>query len=198
MSWKAFDEIAQEYDNWYDRNIDIYHAELSCVESLVRVRKPCLEVGVGTGRFAAPIGVDVGLDAAYRPLIIARSRGIEVVQGRAEQLPFRDSSFSCALMVATLCFLDDRERALGEISRVLKRRGNLYVCIIPSDSPLGKRYSLRSKDPHSIYHHAKFISRVELIDLLRNSGFIPMDECHTLIEEGVPNFLCMEALHPGD
>lgn len=197
MSWKAFDEIAREYDRWFEVNAGIYYEELSCVESLVRISKPCLEVGVGTGRFAAPIGADVGLDAAYRPILIAKSRGIEVVQGKAEQLPFRDSSFACALMVTTLCFLEDREKALSEVARILRRRGSLYICIIPSDSPLGHRYSSRGRDPRSIYRHAKFIGREELIDLLRDLGFIAMGECHTLIEDGTPNFICIEALYPG-
>ncbi len=198
MSWRAFERIAEQYDEWYERNRDIYLAELSCLRSLLRKDGPCLEIGVGTGRFAAPLQIDVGLDAAYSPLILARRRGLEVVQGRAESLPFRDSSFSCVTLVVTLCFLEDRERALREIARVLKARGRLYMCVIPSDSPLGKRYSERGKSGSgSIYSYAKFISREELLALLERTGFLPMSECHTLIEERVPNFLCLEAVYPG-
>ncbi len=196
MSWKAFEKIAERYDKWYEENRDIYLAELSCLESLLRKDGPCLEIGVGTGRFAGPLGVEVGLDAAYSPLLMAKRRGLEVVQSKAESLPFRDSSFSCVILVVTLCFLENRDAAIKEIARVLKRRGRLYVCVIPSDSPLGRRYSERGKSG-SIYSYARFLSREELLSLLRRGGFLPMGECHTLIEEGVPNFLCLEAIYPG-
>ncbi|MDK2372081.1 MAG: class I SAM-dependent methyltransferase [Candidatus Korarchaeota archaeon] len=195
MSWRAFERIAERYDKWYEENEDIYLAELSCLKDLLRKDGPCLEVGVGTGRFAGPLQIDVGLDAAYSPLLLAKDRGLEVVQGKAESLPFRDSSFSCVILVVTLCFLEDREMALKEIARVLNKRGLLYVCVIPSESPLGKRYS-EKRGSGSIYSYAKFVSREELLSLLRSRGFLPMSECHTLIEGGVPNFLCLEAIYP--
>ncbi len=197
MSWRAFEKIAEQYDEWYEENRDIYLAELSCLESLLRKDGPCLEIGVGTGRFAGPLQIEVGLDAAYSPLILAKRRGVEVVQGKAESLPFRDASFSCVTLVVTLCFLEERGRVLKEIARVLKRRGRLYVCVIPLDSPLGRQYSKRGKSG-SIYSYARFITRDELLSLIRDGGFLPMGECHTLIEEGVPNFLCLEAIYPGD
>ncbi len=200
MSWRAFERIAEKYDEWYDENRDIYEAELSCLRSLMSMRErgPCLEVGVGTGRFAAPLRVEFGLDAAFSPLLIAKKRGVQVVQGRAESLPFRDSSFRCVTMVVTLCFLEDKSAALREAARVLRRRGRLYICVIPSDSPLGKRYTKRGEyESGSIYSLARFVSRGELLALIGESGFLPMGECHTLIEEGVPNFLCMEAVYPG-
>ncbi len=199
MSWRAFEEIVQAYDEWYEQNKDIYLAELKCLLDTMGGEKkgPCLEVGVGTGRFSYPLDINVGLDAAFSPLLLAKGRGVEVVQGKAENLPFRDSSFSCVLMVVTLCFLEDREKALSEAARVLKRRGRLYICSIPADSPLGRRYTKKGEKPNSIYSYAKFLSRDELLRLLHENRFLPMRECHTLIENGVPNFLCIEAIYVG-
>ncbi|RLG42924.1 MAG: SAM-dependent methyltransferase [Thermoproteota archaeon] len=199
MSWRAFEEIAQAYDEWYEQNKDIYLAELACLLDTMGGEKKglCLEVGVGTGRFSYPLDIDTGLDAAFSPLLLAKERGIEVVQGKAEYLPFRDSSFSCVLMIVTLCFLEDREKALSEVARVLKRRGRLYICSIPADSPLGQRYAEKGKKPSSIYSYARFLSRDELFHLLHENKFLLTRECHTLIENGVPNFLCIEAIYLG-
>ncbi len=197
MSWKVFEKIAEGYDDWYNKHWDIYMAELSCLTSLIKRRgSPCLEVGVGTGRFSGPLGLEVGLDAAFSPLLIARERCLEVVQGIAEQLPFRDSSFECVVIVTSLCFLADPVRALREIKRVLRKRGHLYICFIPKESPLGRRYTQRGLNGDPIYSKAKFLSREQVLELLNSEGFLVMDECHTLIEEGRPSFVCVEAISP--
>ncbi len=196
MSWRIFEGIAREYDSWYDRNWEIYQMELSCINSLIGKNRgsPCLEVGVGTGRFAEPLGIEVGLDAALSPLLIARKRGIEVVQGLAENLPFTSSSFRCSIMVVTLCFIKDPLIALKEIKRVLRRRGELYLCFIPRESPMGRKYTIRGLEGDPIYSKANFLRRDEVLDLLSSINMLPMRECHTLIDGGVPNFICMEAI----
>jgi ubiquinone/menaquinone biosynthesis C-methylase UbiE len=48
---------------------------------------------VGTGRFAGPSGIAVGLDPSDAMLVRAAARGIETTKGIAEALPFPDSSF---------------------------------------------------------------------------------------------------------
>ncbi len=44
---------------------------------------------------------------------IARKRGIKVVEGMTEDLPFEDESFNFVLMVTTICFLDIVEKGGG-------------------------------------------------------------------------------------
>ncbi len=198
MSWKVFEKIAKEYDSWYDRNSEIYQMELSCIRSLIGENKgsPCLEVGVGTGRFASLLNIEVGLDAAFSPLLIAKRRGIIVVQGLAEELPFLDSSFKCLFMAVTLCFLTNPFKALKEARRVLHRRGKLYLCFIPRESPLGHKYMRKGMEGDPIYSKANFFSREDILKLLTSLNMIPMRECHTLIDKGFPNFICIEAISP--
>ena len=97
-------------------------------------------MGVGTGRFASRVGIKVGVEPAQAMASIARQRGIEVYEARAEALPFADESFDSVLMVTTICFFNDPLRALRETSRVLKPLGHLVVGMIDKDSPLGKSY----------------------------------------------------------
>jgi ubiquinone/menaquinone biosynthesis C-methylase UbiE len=57
---------------------------------------------VGTGRFAAPLGIRIGIDPAESMRKIARKRKIEVLGGVAEYLPFKDSSCELVLMITEI------------------------------------------------------------------------------------------------
>ena len=46
-----------------------------------------IEIGVGTGRFAAPLGIKVGVDPSMTMLTYAAKRGVLGLQGTAEALP---------------------------------------------------------------------------------------------------------------
>ncbi len=100
-----------------------------------------LEVGPGTGYYtldvAAAIGSGGRLDAVdlQQPMLDelmgrAAGRGIANVvptRGDAQDLPFADATFDAAFLVATLGEMPDRDRALGELRRVLKPGGRLVV-----------------------------------------------------------------------
>ena len=53
-----------------------------------------LEVGVGTGRFAAPLGIHIGLEPSPAMAKLARARGVEVHSGVGENLPYEDDRFN--------------------------------------------------------------------------------------------------------
>ena len=125
-----FDAIADEYDAWYDEpdGRAILAAELACLRRLVGTcRGRWLEVGVGTGRFAAGMGIGEGIDPAARMLGSAARRGVHTCLGTADSLPFPDGSLDGVLLALTLCFIDDPAAALRECRRVLTRDGVLLV-----------------------------------------------------------------------
>ena len=43
-----------------------------------------IEIGVGTGRFAVPLGIRWGMDPSIRMVKMAKARGLQVVAARAE------------------------------------------------------------------------------------------------------------------
>jgi ubiquinone/menaquinone biosynthesis C-methylase UbiE len=49
----------------------------------------------------------------------------QVVRARAEELPFEDQSFDYAVSTLVLCTVDDPERAVKELHRLLKPGGQL-------------------------------------------------------------------------
>lgn len=167
---KVFDRYAKEYDQWFENHPDIFSLELTTLKKVMPMMGESLEVGVGSGRFASKLGVTFGLDPSIELLKIAKSRGIEIIEGVAESLPFSDNRFDTILFITTLCFVDDPFKALTEAKRVLKQRGILIIAMIDRDSKLGQRYeNLKGQNPY--YKYAHFFSITEIKELLRKIGF---------------------------
>jgi ubiquinone/menaquinone biosynthesis C-methylase UbiE len=167
---EPFEQHAQQYEEWFERNRFAYESELRAVRMLLPEGTNGIEIGVGSGRFAAPLGIKTGVDPSAKMRAIARQRGIEVIDGVAEELPFHDSRFDFALMVTTICFLDDIEAALKEAYRVLKAGGCLIIGLIDKESPVGKLYQL-NKDKSVFYRTATFYSVDEIVSHLNQTGF---------------------------
>jgi len=173
----VFDEYYEKYDSWYTKNIIIALNELEAVESLLNYSyKPCLEVGVGSGWFAKKVECMFGVDPSYNMLIKARKRGIEVIQGIGESLPFRSNVFRTVLIVVTLCFVDNPTLVLKEASRIVSDNGNIIICIVPKDSPWGMYYTELAKQGHIFYSVARFYTGQELINIASNLG-LRLEDC---------------------
>lgn len=166
----SFDDQAAEYDAWFEKHRDLYLAELEAVRSVIPASGSGMEIGVGTGRFAAPLGIPIGVEPSPRMAELARLRGVEVVEGQAEDLPFADGSFDFAVMVTVVCFLKDVAQTFREASRVLKPNGALVIGFIDRESDLGRHYSQKKKQS-GFYSDATFYSVRDLEALLTNAGF---------------------------
>ena len=112
----------------------------------------------------------VGIDPAREVLDYAARRGISVIQGVAEALPFSDNSFDYALSVTTICFVDDATAMFREARRILKPGGELVIGFIDSTSTLGQHY-LNHQAEKVFYGEAIFHSGDEVEDLVRDTGF---------------------------
>lgn len=176
----AFDEHALEYDIWYDDNKEIYRSELLALKKVVPTSKRGLEVGVGTGRFAVPLGVRIGIEPSEAMASLARGRGIEVKKGFAENLPFEDKSFDFILFVTTICFVNDILQTFREAYRVLKERGEIIIGLIDKNSDLGRKYE-KMKESDKFYKKAHFHGVDEVVDLLKRASFHDFTFYQTLI-----------------
>ena len=165
-----FEKYSKEYDNWFIRNKDIYQAELKAINSLIPINKEGIEIGVGSGRFALPLGIKIGVEPSKKMAEISRKRGIQVYQAVAEKLPFIDKQFDFILMISTICFLDDLIKSFKESYRVLKNDGLIIVGFVDKESILGTHYQLKRKKS-KFYKDATFYSGKEVLVLLRKTDF---------------------------
>lgn len=101
-----------------------------------RAHGDVLELGVGSGLNLAfydarNVHRVTGIDPSEPLLERAAARAgethipVELVHGKAEQLPFPDRSFDSVVMTYTLCSVDDPMRVLAELRRVLRPGGEL-------------------------------------------------------------------------
>lgn len=166
----SFDKNVDRYEQWFVDHPLAYVSELRAVRSLLPTSGRGFEIGVGTGRFAAPLEIKKGIEPSRSMAELARKRGIEVVHGVAEHLPFADGDFDYALMVTTVCFLDDMDMAFQEVHRVLKTGGSFIIGFVDRESTLGREYQDR-KDKSAFYQDATFYSAEEVVSRLQKSGF---------------------------
>jgi len=183
VNFEAFETNAPKYDEWFDTNRSAYESELQAVRELLPESKNGVEVGVGSGRFAAPLGIKLGIDPSREMGKLAEKRGIKVIKGVAELLPFDDLQFDFVLMVTTICFLDDVEKAFEEAHRVLKPGGYLIIGFIDAESPVGKLYEKR-KDESTFYKDARFYSVKEVVSYMKKAHFRDFNFKQTLSQPG--------------
>jgi SAM-dependent methyltransferase len=98
-----------------------------------------LELGCGAAQWAAGAAREgaraTGIDVSSRQLRQARSRlanagdSIALVQGSAEELPFRDEYFDVVISDHGAISFTDPARTVPEVARVLRPGGTLAFCI---------------------------------------------------------------------
>ena len=91
-----------------------------------------LEVGGGPGelseRIARELGAEVVMvDSSLRMVELARARGLDARVGDVQELPFADGEFDCAVAAWMLYHVEDLDRALSELRRVLRPGGRLVA-----------------------------------------------------------------------
>lgn len=176
---EPFESYPFQYEDWFEKNKFAYLSELKAIEEQLPNSGNGIEIGVGSGRFAAPLGIKIGIEPSKRMREIAKRRGIVAVGGVAEFLPFRNSLFDFALMVTTICFLDNIETAFKEAYRAIRASGQLIIGFVDKNSPIGRLYQKRKKES-VFYKIASFYSVDEVIYYLRKTGFKEFDFSQTI------------------
>ncbi|WP_456432993.1 class I SAM-dependent methyltransferase [Nitratifractor sp.] len=179
---EPFENYTDRYEAWFEEHRELYRWEIEAVRQLLPPFADGVEIGIGTGRFALPLGIDKGIEPSAKMAEVAREKGLEVIPGTAEEIPLPDESVDFALMVTTICFVDDPPKALREIWRILRPGGWVIVGFVDRDTPLG-RYYLEHRSESRFYAPATFFSAREVADLLREAGFGEITAVQTLFGE---------------
>lgn len=160
----VFDSVADKYDLMNDlMSMGVHRVWKRFAVELAGIKAghQILDLASGTGdladRFAGlvgPSGRVVMTDINNAMLSNGRNRmlnkghagNIEYVQVNAETIPFDDNSFDCVTIAFGLRNVTDKQRALGEINRVLKPGGRALILEFshPTDKAFSKVYDLYS------------------------------------------------------
>jgi len=172
-----YSKIADYYDKvrpmpagpWLSKIIEYGKIDANCA---------VLDVGCGTGRF--PLGVSTAKNSmvcALEPsnemlkqaVVKDKSRNILWVRGDGQKLPFRNNSFNCIYMTLVIHHIENREMALREIYRALKKGGN---CVIMTNSHTRmKKHVLRDFPGVTAIDLKRFPSVPSLKKTMINIGF---------------------------
>jgi ubiquinone/menaquinone biosynthesis C-methylase UbiE len=148
---------------------------------LARVRGRVLEIGGGTGAnlpHYGPAVTELVITEPEDPMarrlerkLLDHSLPARVVRAPAEALPLEDGSFDYAVSTLVLCTVEDPQRALGEVRRVLKPAGELlFLEHVRSDEPKLARWQDRLQPLQYRIGHGCHCNRATL-DNIRTAGF---------------------------
>ncbi|HYZ79188.1 MAG TPA: methyltransferase domain-containing protein [Gaiellaceae bacterium] len=165
-----YDELRPVDEGWWEL------FELLVREGDLRGRR-VLDVGCGTGRFAAALADRAyakvwAVDPSPEMLAVARARsprGVRFKQADAARLPFKDGWFERSAMRLVVHVLD-RPRAFAEVRRVLRPDGRLVFATF--DPAHLHAYWLNRYFPSLLeVDLARFVPAEILADELRAAGF---------------------------
>ena len=179
-----FDAAAEDFDGWFDGEGKLVFASevLALERVLPDLPRPWLEIGGGSGRFTASLGIDVSVDPSAGLLRLARGRHSELIRARGEHLPFDDHTFGTVFIITTLLFVEWPLSVLRETRRVLQPDGKLVLAEIPRSSPWGKLYDTMKEDGHPVYGAASLHSYSELIGIIERGSFSLEKIVSTLVQ----------------
>ena len=167
---RVFEEFAADYDRWFDDHAKVYQAQLRLMERAVPRQGRTLEIGVGSGRFAAPLGTGYGIDPSLPLARMAKNRGVEIALALGEHLPYRQDSFDAVLMMTVICFLDNLPGVLRECYRVLIPSGRVIIGFIERDGEICRHYRAEAEKGRFL-RYARFYSMVDVVSELGSAGF---------------------------
>lgn len=176
-----FNENVEAYEAWYEKYPEVYLSEVAAIkEQFLKLPENIkgLEVGIGTGKFAQILGIKEGVEPSNEMASIARKRGLEVVNGNAENLPVKDLNFDFVLFI-TICHLNSAKSAFKEACRVLKPKGSIIIGFIDKDQKIGKAYE-ENRMRSTFFRYANFYSVIQVTKLLKEAGFKDLEYNQTL------------------
>lgn len=177
----VFSEHVEAYEAWYEKYPGIYNSEVAALrEQLLKLPANIngIEVGVGTGRFAQPLGIKEGIEPSKEMAEKAMKRGVEIMEGVAERLPYRDLHFDFVLFV-TICHFNEIKAAFAQAYRVLKHGGAIIIGFIDKHGSIAKQYE-EKRDESTFFRHATFYTVNRIEKLLKKAGFRKFDYNQTL------------------
>ena len=135
-SFKKYDRVGAYHYELMESD-PLYAAKINKALSMVNPGAIVCDIGCGDGvflKYAKEIGAFIaGMDTSREGIELARKfSGCEALcVGSANYLPLRTSSVDLIVMIDVVNYFDDYAGAIREVSRVLKKKGNLIIMSPP-------------------------------------------------------------------
>lgn len=181
---EIFNRNVEAYEDWYDTYPEVFQSELAAIkEQLLKLPEDIygIEVGLGTGRFSKALGIKEGIEPSEEMAKKAMKRGIEIMKGVAEDLPYSALHFDFVLFV-TICHLNNLKTALHEAHRVLKPRGSIIIAFLDKEQTIAKQYE-EKRHRSTFFKNATFFSVEKVKELLKEAQFKDLEFNQTLFGE---------------
>jgi ubiquinone/menaquinone biosynthesis C-methylase UbiE len=118
LYWKYRDKVALSYLNDQDATV----VDIGCGEG----------VTLETASRLFPEKFCIGIDGLVENLSICRVSHLHVIGGDVYRLPIKNEAIDCILFLEVIEHLEEPERAMMEMHRILKPKGRLVV-VFPND-----------------------------------------------------------------
>lgn len=181
LNIEVFNKFVEDYEDWYEKYPEVYQSELAAInEQLTKLPENIrgIEVGVGTGRFAQPLGIKEGVEPSEEMAKKAAEREVEIIKGVAESLPYADLQFDFVLFV-TICHLENIKLAIKQAHRVLKHKGSIIIGFLDEEQSIAKEYIERR--PYSrFFKKSQFYSVNYVKRVIEEAGFKNLEFNQTL------------------
>ena len=127
-----------------------------------------LDIGCGTGgltKFLTHYGKVIGLEKNKYAVNLAKKRGLKIINGDAQKLPFKRNSFSLVTLFDVLYHknIKDEKMVIKEVNRVLKNNGYFLI----TDSAFN---FLKSTHDRAVFGNKRF-TLPYLKNILEKEGF---------------------------
>ncbi|OKL37781.1 class I SAM-dependent methyltransferase [Domibacillus mangrovi] len=146
---------------------------------------PCssvLDIGCGTGQTAAFLNQKYGCHVTAvdnHPIMLEKARErfknqestVQVIEGDAQKLPFKDHCFDFILAESVITFTAI-SKTLNELFRLLKRDGCMIIIEMTAEKPLSRKVR---KKVHTLYGIHEVLSEKEWKLKLQQIGFTHVD-----------------------
>lgn len=156
-----------------------------------------LDLGAGTGANLPFFGANVEHVVAAEPdeamakrlsahLRDRRDPRVEVMQTRAEAMPFADQAFDVVVSTLVLCTVEDQARALREIHRVLRPGGRLlFLEHVAADDPARLRWQRAVEPAWKLLAGGCHLTR-RTGEAIAQAGFVIESEQHESVRKALP------------
>ena len=197
MAKARYDDFAQHYEGVMDplQRWGLLGLRIEVLRQLPAGR--ILEIGAGTGlNFVhyPPDARGVATEFSREMLKIAstktRPAGLQLLQNRAEDLPFKDGSFDAAFATLVFCSVESPLKGFAELRRVVRPGGTVVLLehvrpggILGPLFDLLNVFSVRFFDDHVNRRTAKLVSEagLEVVDVkTRLLGIVNLIKCRVV------------------